>query len=139
MGARRDLAAVLRAIADRVEPRRGRVALDFGAALASMDDEWRVRFGFKPLGIMGQAGPEAIMPLKRDRKGRLGGRDYGAAVSAAIDGGALDAVMADHWGLVPVEDQVPEEASRYPSRLGLLGRPARYIASWWRRARRLLP
>lgn len=64
------------------------------------------RFGGSRLGVMGEAGPEAIMPLGRDSQGRLGVRGGGVKVSVHNYNGS-DIRVEDRGGDVAViVDQV---------------------------------
>lgn len=66
------------------------------------------------VGMMGEAGPEAIMPLRRDQNGRLGvearggtGSPRGLNISISLDNDLLRAVVRDESGRV-VAEATPE-------------------------------
>ncbi|MDR6101024.1 hypothetical protein QE369_001202 [Agrobacterium larrymoorei] len=75
----------------------------------------------KGTGLMGEAGPEAIMPLTRDGSGRLGvsalgGGQAKAAMSVSVPVSIIiDATGSDEAGLARVERQLAQLKSSLPS------------------------
>lgn len=78
----------------------------------------------KGTGLMGEAGPEAIMPLSRDGSGRLGVAVYGGSGNAANSNSpqpisismpiSIDATGADAAGLARVERQLAKFKETLP-------------------------
>ena len=60
-----------------------RAAREFGAECARRG--WRLVYGGSRVGLMGEAGPEAILPLKRGSNGKLGVEGGGSNVSVVIN------------------------------------------------------
>jgi hypothetical protein len=74
----------------------------------------------KGTGLMGEAGPEAIMPLQKDASGRLGvtnlgGRDAGGMSISVPINIPIDATGADAAGLARVVRQVEELKANLPA------------------------
>lgn len=63
-------------------------------------------FGGGRLGVMGEAGPEAIMPLGRDSAGRLGVRGGGVTVNVHNNAGAQVSVQQEGDNIAVIIDQV---------------------------------
>jgi len=47
------------------------------------------KFGNNKLGVMGEAGPEAVMPLKRGRDGKLGVAGGGSSITVNVEGSII--------------------------------------------------
>jgi phage-related minor tail protein len=74
------------------------------------------------MGLMGEAGPEAIMPLKRTASGQLGvqvadGDKAGGPVIINVAGGTKIMTPADQAGMAvkAIDDYLKETGDRLPS------------------------
>ena len=72
-------------------------AFDRGNVVPFADGGVISRATIAPMALMGEAGPEAIMPLRRGSNGKLGVEARGGGGSTTINIGFLDTEGADGW------------------------------------------